>query len=114
MIRNTLNFILSFLLLIIAYPVYPNDISTKAIENYTLKISNKFSNTYCNSVKFGISLDGSLRFSIGETIKEFSNNKLNKYVDYELLNKNILLNLENNCQINDFPESELEKLVFKY
>ena len=114
MIRNTLNFILSFLLLIIASPVYPNDISTSIIKNYTLKISNKFSNTYCNSIRFGISMDGSLRFSIGETIKEFSNNKLNKYVDYELLNKNILLNLENNCEIYDFPEFELEKLVFKY
>ena len=53
-----------------------------------------------------------MKFSIGETNKEFSNGKLNKFIDYENLNKNILLSLENNCQIFDFPEHELEKLKF--
>ena len=57
-------------------PYYPSDFSAKVIDNYTLKISRKFLNTFCNSTKFGISKDGSLRFSIGETNKEFSNNKL--------------------------------------
>ena len=95
-------------------PVYSNDFSAKTTENYTLKISKKFSNTYCNSTKFGISKDGALKFSIGETNKEFSNNKLNKFINYELLKKNILLNLENNCQIFDFPEYELENLAFRY
>ena len=112
MIRNLLIFLLSFLFLIFDLPAYPNDFSAKVIENYTLKISRKFSNTYCNSTKFGISNDGSLSFSITETNKEFSNNKLNKYIDYELLNKNILLNLENNCMIFNFPEYELENLAF--
>ena len=118
MIGNILNFLLSFLLSFILFifdnPVYSIDFSAKVIENYTLKISRKFSNTYCNSTKFGISKDGALRFSIGETNKEFSNNKLNKYIDYELLNKNILLSLENNCQILDFPEYELDNLAFEY
>ena len=114
MIRKILNYLLSFLLLIVDKPAYPIDFSTEVIENYTLKISRKFSNTYCNSIKFGISKEGSLRFSIGETNKEFSNNKLNKFIDYELLNKNILLSIENKCQISDFPKYELEKLVLKY
>ena len=113
MIRKILNYLLSFLLLIVDKPVYPIDFSTEVIENYTLKISRKFSYTYCNSIKFGISKEGSLRFSIGETNKEFSNNKLNKFIDYELLNTNILLSLENNCKIYDFPENELENLTFK-
>ena len=113
MIRNILNYLLCFLLLIFDTPVYPIDFPTEVIENYTLRISRKFSNTYCNSTKFGISKDGSLRFSIGETNKEFSNNKLNKFIDFELLNKNIILSLENNCQIFDFPEYELVKLTFK-
>ena len=94
-------------------PAYPADYSPKAIEKYNLKISSKFANTYCNSTKFGISKDGALRFSIGETNKEFSNSKLNKFIDYELLNKNILLSLKNNCKIFDFPEYELDKLAFK-
>ena len=112
MIRNIFNIVLSIILLIFDSPVYSIDISPISIENYTLKISRKFSNTYCNSTKFGISQDGALKFSIGETNKEFLNNKLNKFIDYELLNKNILLRLENNCQIYDFPVNELEKLSF--
>ena len=94
-------------------PVYPAESSAMALEKYTLKISRKFANTYCNSTKFGISKDGALKFSIGETNKEFSNSKLNKFIDYELLNENILLRLNNNCKIFDFPEYELDKLSFK-
>ena len=114
MVRNILNSFLSLLFLILATPVYSIEFSPKAIENYTLKISRKFSYTYCNSINFGISKDGALRFSIGETNKEFSNNRLNKYIDYELLNKNILLRLEDSCQIFDFPEYALENLAFQY
>ena len=113
MIKYILNILLSFLFLIFNSPAYPVDSSPKAIEKYTLKISRKFANTYCNSTKFGISNDGALRFSIGETNKEFSNSKLNKFIDYEFLNKNILLSLKNNCKIFDFPEYELDKLAFK-
>ena len=96
-----------------AIPVYANDFSPKIIEKYTLRISKKFSNTYCNTSKFGISKDGALKFSIGETNKEFQNNKLNKFIDYDLLNKNILLSLKDNCQIYEFPLDELKKLTFK-
>ena len=99
--------------MIFAFPAYPIDSSPMSIEKYTLKISKKFANTYCNSIKFGISNDGALKFSIGETNKEFSNSKLNKFIDYEILNKNILLSLENNCQIFDLSEYELKKLTFE-
>ena len=113
MIRNIFNVFLSFCLLIIVLPVYGIDFSPEKIEKYTLKISRKFSNTYCNTTKFGISKDGALKFAIGETNKEYSNNKLNKFIDFELLNKNILISLENNCQIFDFPLYELENLALR-
>ncbi len=114
MVRNILNILLPLIVLMFNEPVYSIDFSPKTIEKYTLKISRKFSNTYCNSTKFGISEKGSLDFSIGETNKEFANKKLNKFIDYELLNKNILLSLENNCQIFNFPEDELKKLAFDF
>ena len=113
MIRNIFNIFLSFFLFICVSPVYAIDFSPEAIENYTLKISRKFSKTYCNTTKFGISKDGALKFAIGETNKEFLNNKLNKFIDFELLNKNILISLENNCQIFDFPSYELENLTLR-
>ncbi len=113
MVKNILNILLCISLLIFVTPAYPIDSSPKAIEKYTLKISRKFANTYCNSTRFGISQGSALKFSIGETNKEFSNSKLNKFIDYDLLHENILLSLENNCQIMDFPEYELKKLIFK-
>ena len=98
------------LLLIYNNPVYSLDTSSKTLEKYTKKISNKFTRTYCNTTKFGISYDGALAFAIGETNKEFKNNKLNKFIDYSLLKNSIVNDLENNCQVYDFAISKLENL----
>ena len=104
----TILFLTSFLLFI--SPVYSLDTSSKSLDKYTKKISNKFTRTYCNTTKFGISYEGALAFAIGETNKEFKNNKLNKLIDYSLLKNSIIHDLENNCQIYDFAISSLENL----
>ena len=89
-----------------------NSYETRSFEKYTKKISNKFTKTYCNTSKFGISYEGALAFAIGETNKEFKNNKLNKLIDYSLLKNSIVNDLENNCQVYDFEISNLENLKF--
>ena len=104
-------FTLTFLFLF-STPVYSLDTSSKTLEKYTKKISNKFTRTYCNTTKFGISYEGALAFAIGETNKEFKNNKLNKLIDYSLLKNSIVNDLENNCQVYDFALSNLENLKF--
>ena len=104
-------FILTFLFLF-SSPVYSLDTSSKTLEKYTKKISNKFTRTYCNTTKFGISYEGALAFAIGETNKEFNNNKLNKSIDYSILKNLIVNDLENNCQVYDFEISNLENLKF--
>ena len=100
------------LLFLFSSPVYSIDPSSKTLEKYTNKISNKFTRTYCNTTKFGISYEGALAFAIGETNKEFKNNKLNKLIDYSLLKNSIVNDLENNCQVYDFDISNLENLKF--
>ena len=100
------------LLILFSSPVYSLDTSSQTLEKYTKKISNKFTRTYCNTSKFGISNEGSLAFAIGETNKEFKNNKLNKLIDYSLLKNSIVNDLENNCQVYDFEISNLENLKF--
>ena len=100
------------LLFLFSGPVYSLDTSSKNLEKYTKKISNKFTRTYCNTTKFGISYEGALAFAIGETNKEFKNNKLNELIDYSLLKNSIVNDLENNCQVYDFPISSLENLMF--
>ena len=98
------------LLLLSSGPVYSLDTSSKTLEKYTKKISNKFTRTFCNTSKFGISYEGALAFAIGETNKEFKNNKLNKLIDYSFLKDSIVNDLENNCQVYDFASSNLENL----
>ncbi len=100
------------LLLLFSSPAYSLDTSSITIEKYTKKISNKFTRTYCNTTKFGISYEGALAFAIGETDKEFQNNKLNKLIDYSLLKNSIVNDLENNCQVYDFVISNLDNLKF--
>ena len=100
------------LLLLFRSPVYSLETSSKNLEEYTKRISNKFTRTYCNTSKFGFSYEGALAFAIGETNKEFKNNKLNKLIDYSLLKNSIVNDLENNCQVYDFDISNLENLKF--
>ena len=112
MIKRVFTIFILTLLLLFNNPVYSLDTSSKTLEKYTKKISNKFTKTYCNTTKFGISYDGALAFAIGETNKEFKNNKLNKFIDYSLLKNSIVNDLENNCQVYDFAISNLENLKF--
>ena len=100
------------LLFLFSSPVYSLDTSSKTLEKYTKKISSKFTRTYCNTTNFGISYEGALAFAIGETNKEFKNNKLNKLIDYSLLKNSRVNDLENNCQVYDFDISNLENLKF--
>ena len=110
MIKRVFTIFTLTLLLLFSSPVYSLDTSSKTLEKYTKKISNKFTRTYCNTTKFGISYDGALAFAIGETNKEFKNNKLNKFIDYSLLKNSIVNDLENNCQVYDFAITKLENL----
>ena len=112
MIKRVFTIFSLSLLLLFSSPVYSIDTSSKTLEKYTKKISNKFTRTYCNTTKFGISYEGALAFAIGETNKEFKNNKLNKFIDYSLLKNSIVNDLEKNCQVYDFAISKLENLKF--
>ena len=113
MIKRVFTIFILTLLLLFNSPVYSLDTSSKTLEKYTRKISNKFTRTYCNTSKFGISYEGALAFAIGETNKEFKNNKLNKFIDYSLLKNSIVNDLENNCQVYDFAINNLENLKLK-
>ena len=112
MIKRVFAILTLTFLFLFSSPVYSLDNSSKTLEKYTKKISSKFTRTYCNTTNFGISYEGALAFALGETNKEYKNNKLNKLIDYSLLKNSILNDLENNCQIYDFEISNLENLKF--
>ena len=112
MIKSVFAIFTLILLFLFSSPVYSLDTSSENLVKYTKKISSKFTRTYCNTTKFGISFEGALAFAIGETNKEFKNNKLNKLIDYSLLKNSIVNDLENNCQVYDFAITKLENLKF--
>ena len=112
MTKKVITIFILTLLIMFTSPVYSLDNSSKTLEKYTKKVSNKFTSTYCNTTKFGISYEGALAFAIGETNKEFKKNKLNNFIDYSLLKNSIVNDLENNCQVYDFAISKLENLKF--
>ena len=112
MIKRVFSILALTLFLLFSSPVYSLDTSSKTLEKYTKKISSKFTRTYCNTTNFGISYEGALAFAIGETNKEFKNNKLNKLIDYSLLKNSIVNDLGNNCQVYDLDISNLENLKF--
>ena len=113
MVKRVFTIFTLTLLLLVSSPVYSLDTSSRTLEKYTKKISNKFTRTYCNTSKFGISYEGALAFAIGETNKEFKNNKLNKLIDYSLLKNSIVNDLKNNCQVYNFDINSLENLKFQ-
>ena len=110
MIKRVFMIFILTLLLLFSSPVYSLDTSSKSLEKYTKKISNKFTRTYCNTSKFGISYEGALAFAIGETNKEFKNNKQNNLLDYSLLKNSIVNDLESKCQVFDFDIKNLANL----
>ena len=112
MVKSVFTIFILILLLLFSSPVYSIDTDSETLVKYTKKISNKFTRTYCNTSKFGISYEGALAFAIGETNKEFKNNKLNKLIDYSLLKNSIVNDLQNNCQVYDFEIINLENFKF--
>ena len=104
--------IFSSFLFLFYQPAFSKEISQKNLDNLATKVSKKFSRTYCNTSNFGISEDGAMEFAIGETYKEFSKNKIIKFVDMNDINSKIVSNVEKECQIFDFPVDKLSKLSF--
>ena len=113
MIKIIWTVILSSFLFLFSQPAFTKEISQKNLDNLVTKVSKKFSRTYCNTSNFGISEQGAMEFSIGETYKEFSKNKLIKFVNEKDIRSKIVSNIERECQIYDFPIDELSKLSFK-
>ena len=110
MIKLIIGFFISFLLFFPVNSAFSKEIPQKNIDNLTNKVAKKFSRTFCNTSNFGISDEGAIEFAIGETSKEFSKNKIIKFVNFDEVNKKIISNIEGDCQVFDFPVDELANL----
>tara|TARA_Y100000589_G_scaffold145035_1_gene138657 strand:- start:94 stop:441 length:348 start_codon:yes stop_codon:yes gene_type:complete len=105
-----IGFVITLLFLFPVNTAFSKEIPQKNIDSLTNKVAKKFSRTFCNTSNFGISDEGAIEFAIGETKKQFSNNKLIEFVDFNQINKKIITNIESDCQVFDFPVDELANL----
>ena len=111
MIKFIVVFLISIFIFIPAKPSFSKEVSQKNLDKLVDKVSGKFAKTFCNTSNFGISDQGAIEFAIGETKKEFSKNKLINLLNQSDVNKKIVLKIENECQVYDFPVEELSKFV---
>jgi len=109
MIKFFMVCLISIFIFIPAKPSFSKEVSQKKLDTLVDKVSAKFARTFCNTSNFGISDKGAIEFAIGETKKEFSKNKLITLIDQSKVNKKIVLKIENECQVYDFPFDELAK-----
>ena len=113
MIKFIVVFLISIFIFIPTKPSFSKEVSQKNLDKLVDKVSGKFARTFCNTSNFGISDQGAIEFAIGETKKEFSKNKLINLIKQSDVNKKIVLKIENECQVYDFPVDELSKFVIK-
>ena len=111
MIKFIVVILISTFILIPTKPSFSKEVSQKNLDKLVDKVSMKFARTFCNTSNFGISDEGAVEFAIGETKKEFSKNKLINLINQSDVNKKIVLKIENECQVYDFPVEELSKFV---
>ena len=111
MIKFIVVFLISIFIFIPTKPSFSKEVSQKSLDKLVDKVSGKFARTFCNTSNFGISDQGAIEFAIGETKKEFSKNKLTNLINQSDVNKKIVLKIENECQVYDFPVEELSKFV---
>ncbi len=111
MIKFIVVFLISTFIFIPTNPSFSKEVSQKNLDKLADKVSLKFARTFCNTSNFGISDQGAIEFAIGETKKEFSKNKLINLIKQSDVNKKIVLKIENECQVYDFPVEELSKFV---
>ena len=109
MIKFLIVFLISTLIFFPTNPSFSKEVSQKNLDKLVDKVSAKFARTFCNTSNFGISDQGAIEFAIGETKKEFSKKKLINLINQSEVNKKIVLKIENECQVYDFPVEELSK-----
>ncbi len=78
------------------------------------KVSKKFSKTFCNSTGFGISSEGALKFSIGETTGEFSKNPLIEKANIDNIKDKILVEISDTCFYFDLAKKDLDGFYLVY
>ena len=111
MIKFIVVFLISTFIFIPTKPSFSKEVSPKNLDKLVDKVSMKFARTFCNTSNFGISDQGAIEFEKKKKKKEFSKNKLINLINQSDVNKKIVLKIENQCQVYDFPVEELSKFV---
>ncbi len=111
--RFLLVLLISTLTFVVSSPIMAAQDIEKKITKLENKVSKKFSKTFCNSTGFGISEEGALKFSLGETEVEFSKNPLISNVNLDNIKEQILEDVADTCYYFELAKSDLESLTLQ-
>ncbi len=92
-------------------PVIAAQTIEQKVSKLEARVAKKFSKTFCNSTGFGISEEGALKFSLGETKVEFSKNPLIDEVDIEKIKGQILNEIADTCYYFQLDKNALSELT---
>ncbi len=95
----------------ISSPVIAGDDIDRQITKLENRVAKKFSKTFCNSTGFGISEEGALKFSLGETAVEFSKKPLISQVNLENIKDQILNEVSDTCYYFELSKNDLGNLT---
>ncbi len=105
--------LISTLTFVVSSPIMAAQDIEQKITKLENKVSKKFSKTFCNSTGFGISEEGALKFSLGETEVEFSKNPLISNVNLDNIKEQILEDVADTCYYFELAKSDLESLTLQ-
>ncbi len=79
------------------HPVFAENIPIDKALRSNIKLSNKISKNFCNSLGFGISKESAIKFSIGEVQKEISKKNIFSKSDIDDLQDQIANKIIDKC-----------------
>ena len=78
-------------------PAFSAQLNQDKLTSFQNKVSNKFTNQFCNSIAFGLGKESALKFSSEENKREFSKNKLFKELNTHEFQDQISTSVVSKC-----------------
>ena len=112
--RLLIAFLIASISFFYSMPISASQSTDTNLNKFENKVAKKFSRTFCNSTGFGISAEGALKFSIGETKSEFTKNPLIEKVNLEKIKDQIITDIADSCYYFDLTKEDLDQFTLIY
>ena len=119
-VKNMIFQFFAFILMICATTIFSKTMELSALEidssSFIKKVSNSYTNKYCNAIAFGLSKESAMKFSLEENQKVYQKKKEMKNLNKELLAEEIAISVVEKCgyPISLFGEKGIQEFKNYY